>query len=99
MLKIAVCYNLGCLNKPCQDSRFCPSHKNIAMPFSNDIVDTNENAMMETEALRQNNNDEAEATNQEINDGSLELTKDGDLGVLEICGVKETRTSKLYQVL
>ena len=54
---------------------------------------------METEALRQNNNDEAEATNQEINDGSLELTKDGDLGVLEICGVKETRTSKLYQVL
>ena len=64
------------------------------MPFSND-VDRDEKAMMETEAVKpdeDDNSNETEASDEEANEDS------GDLGVLEICGVKEIRTSKLYQV-
>lgn len=114
-------------------------HKDIAMPFSNDMVkDDKRNGgsavedAMETDNRKQGNDEGNEKSSkknaamqndnekQEDDKGNntignerpakaTEIESDGeneeqiknatDLGVLEICGVKKTRSSKLYQVL
>uniref|UniRef100_A0A7M5TT31 Uncharacterized protein n=1 Tax=Clytia hemisphaerica TaxID=252671 RepID=A0A7M5TT31_9CNID len=94
-------FKTGCLNTPIQDSKFCSLHE------SNSMAKDHED---ETELTIDKNHETrvSEETEENVDEGELDSINDnlkidqettGDYSVLQICAIKETRNSKLYQIL